>query len=251
MPRPGFETRYGGPTVTPLAKWVMIGVLVLYVLETLLESWAHVSVMELLAFYPQTMEPFPFLWQILTFPFVLQGDPVNLLWQELVLFFFFSQVEGMYGWKGMLKLAVGTTLGGAAMGQLLWTIGLASEPMPALGISCFCMGLVVAWALSRPDASVLAMFVIPVRAIWFAWGSLLLAVLLFLRYRTVGTAAELGAWLVGYAFVTMRLGFPRGLKRTYLRYREARLKRKLGFDVIEGGAGERQRPGPPSDDHVH
>ena len=251
MPRPGFETRYVGPTVTPLAKWVMIGVLGLYVIETLLESWAHVSVMELLAFYPQTLEPFPFLWQIVTFPFVLQGDPVNLLWQELVLFFFFSQVEGMYGWKGMLKLAVGTTLGGAAMGQLLWTIGLASTPVPALGIGCFCMGLVVAWALSRPDASVLAMFVIPVRAIWFAWGSLLLAVLLFLRYRTVGTAAELGAWLVGYAFVAVRLGFPRGLKRTYLRYREARLKRKLGFDVIEGGAGERQRPGPPSDDHVH
>jgi hypothetical protein len=250
MPRPGFETRYVGPRVTPLAKWVMIGVLVLYVVQILLESWLDVPVTALLAFSPQTLEPFPYLWQVITFPFV-QGDPVGLLWQELVLFFFFSQVEEMYTWKGILKLAVGTTLGGAAMGQILWALHLASSPMPAIGIGCFCMGLVVAWALSRPDASVLAMFVIPVRAIWFAWGSLLLAVLLFLRYRTVGTAAELGAWLAGYAFVTMRFGLPRGIKRSYLRYREARLKRKLGFDVIEGGAGERQRPGPPSDDHVH
>ena len=250
MPRPGFETRYVGPQVTPLAKWVMIGVLVLYVVQILLESWLHVPVTAFLAFSPQTLEPFPYLWQIVTYPFV-QGDPVGLLWQELVLFFFFSQVEEMYGWKGMLKLALGTTLGGAAVGQLLWTIQLASSPAPALGISCFCMGLVVAWALSRPDASILAMFVIPIRAIWFAWGSLLLAALLFLRYRTVGTAAELGGWLAGYAFVTMTLGFPRGIKRTYLRYREARLKRKLGFDVIEGGAGERSRPGPPSDDQLH
>src|SRR6185436_12992553 len=123
------------------AKWVMIGVLALYVVQILLESWLGVPVTSLLAFSPQQLEPYPFLWQIVTFPFV-QGDPVNLLWQELVLFFFFSQVEASYGWKGMLKLAVGTTLGGAAMGQLLWTIGLASTPVPALGIGCFCMGLV-------------------------------------------------------------------------------------------------------------
>ncbi len=250
MPRPGSETRYVGPRVTPLAKWVMVGVLVLYVVQILLESWLNVPVTALLAFSPMALEPFPYLWQILTFPLV-QGDPVNLLWQELFLFMFFSQVEEMYGWQGIAKLAVGTTLGGAAAGQLLWMVHLASNPSPAMGIGCFVMGLVVAWAVSRPDANILAMFVVPVRAIWFAWGALLLAALMFLRYRTVGTGADLGAWMAGYAFVTMKFGFPRGLKRTYLRYRESRLKKKLGFDVIEGGAGERQRPGPPTDDHVH
>jgi membrane associated rhomboid family serine protease len=250
MSRPGFETRYVGPRVTPLAKWVMIGVLVLYVVQVLLESWLNVPVTALLAFSPMVLEPFPYLWQILTFPFV-QGDPVGLLWQELFLFMFFSQVEEMYGWQGIAKLAVTTTILGAATGQVLWGIGLAANPAPALGLGCFVMGLLVTWAMSRPDANILAMFVVPVRAIWFAWGSLLFAVLMFLRYRSVGTGAELGAWLAGYVFVAMTFGFPRGLKRTYLKYREARLKKKLGFDVIEGGAGERERPGPPSDGHVH
>jgi membrane associated rhomboid family serine protease len=250
MPRAGFETRYTGPTVTPLAKWVMIGLLVLYVVQILLESWLGLPVTDVLAFFPITFEPFPRLWQIVTFPFV-QGDPVSLFWQELVLFFFFSQVEEMYGRTGMLKLALGTTLLGAATGQLLWMVQLAASPAPAMGVGCFSMGLVVTWALSRPDANILAMFVVPIRAIWFAWASLLLAALMFLRYRTVGTGADLGAWLAGYAFVTMRFGFPRGIKRRYLKYRETRLKKKLGFDVIEGGAGERPRPGPPTDGHVH
>jgi membrane associated rhomboid family serine protease len=239
-----------GPRLTPLAKGVMIGVLVAYVLQLILESWLQIPVTEILAFSPFRAGQFPLFWQPLTYPLV-QGDPRDLLWQELALFFFFSPIEEMFGRKGVLKLALGTTLAGALAGQVFWMVGLASSPMPALGLGCFITGIVVAWALSMPNANILAYFLVPVRAVWFAYGSLLLAFLMFLRYRSVGTAADLGAWAAGYAFFSVRWGVPRGIKRTYLKYRERKLKKQLGFDVIEGGAGQPERPEQPPDDRVH
>src|SRR5688500_12634415 len=111
MPRQGFETRFMGPRLTPLAKWVMGGLFALYVLQILLESWAKVPVTPFLAFFPVGSDGF-FPWQILTYPLV-QGEPMNLLWQELALFFFLSPVEENFGRSGVAKLAIGTTLLGA------------------------------------------------------------------------------------------------------------------------------------------
>jgi hypothetical protein len=96
--------------------------------------------------------------------------------------------------------------------------------------------LLVIFGLSRPNATILLMFIIPIKAAWVAWGSGLLCLLHLLSDRDMSSAMWLSGWISGYLWI--RGGIEQPLKRFWLRRKHTKIKKRLStFDVIEGGKG--------------
>jgi hypothetical protein len=84
-----------------------------------------------------------------------------------------------------------------------------------------------------PNGIIQLFFVLPVRAIWFVWGSIAIAGLSFLAAPTLATADAVGAWL-GVMGWYHYLG--PGRRRRELTRQAAGIERELlRFQVLEGG----------------
>ncbi len=162
----------------------------------------------------------------------LTGFPTTLLF-----FYFFSgPVERYMGTRRFVTYWVLAALGGVVLGQPLSLVyGLDQPfvgPMPGL------MGLIVLFGLAFREARILLMLVLPVKGVWIAAITAIMAVLALLAKFNPAAAYWCGAIGVAFLFYKGWLDLL-DLKVLQLRVREYRLKRKLKrFRVIEGGRGD-------------
>ena len=120
-------------------------------------------------------------------------------------------------------------------------LGVLGPSRPHFGLAPLWMGLFLFFGLSMPNARILLMFVLPIKASWIAWGSGLLGLLYFLYDPSLSTSMGLFGWVGAY-------GWMKGLAqlRDHLAARRAArsIQRDLvRLQVLKGGrddAAERE-----------
>lgn len=236
---PGFaETMPGftGPTRT-----VLLTLVGLYMTQLVASSWLKLPVVETLAWWPLFSEAFR-PWQPLTSLLVHSPDPISALFSWLFILFFLPSVIQLFGWPAIRRGMAWILAGAVVAGLALEAIGAVVPGGPFMGIGPALTALTVIFGLSQPNARILLFFVIPIRAVWIAWGSGILALLSFLAMRSLDAAMWLMGWCAAWVWL-QDLSWP-DLRRPYLRWKQARLQRRLRkLTVIEGGRGRKPDSG--------
>ena len=232
------RTSYGfGSQLTLLGKRMLLIYGGIYIFELLLEHWLNVPITQQLMLYPFSSDYFH-VWQIITHPFIHAPEaPVSFLINCLVFYFFAAPVETRFGFKHFLILFYLSAFGGFVCGQLF--SGVSGFYAPFMGMLPSLLSLVVVFGLLNPDATILLMFILPVKAKYLSYGTILITLLTFLAKVNPHGAYHLGGILFGYIYFRG----PRTIfnpKLLYLRYLQWQLKRKKAkFSVIDGDKKKR------------
>lgn len=222
--------------MSPLCKKILIMYGAIYIFQLLTEHWFHIPLSSYLYMYPVDSEHFHF-WQIVTHPFVHNpNNPIIFLINCLVFYFFANPVEYVFGSKGFLYLfyisAAGAFITGSAVGLV------AGFGFPFSGMSPSILALIVIFGLMNPEAIVYLMFVIPLKAKYISYGTIIVTGLTFLAKANPNGAWHLGGILFGYLYMKG----PRNilnLSRLYQQYLNWQFERKKRrFKVYEGGKGK-------------
>jgi len=232
-----------GSNWTPLTRNVIVALFVIYVAQLLSGG----VLTDLFAWRPFG-GGFK-AWQVAT-AFLLGGPtPFSAVLDWLVLFFLLAPVDGILGRRGLVQALGVTWASTVVVSTALLAAGLLS-PTVFLGIGPFLTALVAIFGFSMPNAQFLLFFVVPVRAVWLAWGSGLLSFLYLLYSRDLGSSLLFFAWGGASVWLWLRNG---ALRRTQLRWKRKTIERKLArFEVIEGGRTERPaKRGSDPGDWVH
>lgn len=227
----GFGTR-----LSRLGKHLLILYGVIYVAQLLLEHWFGIPVAAFLQLYPPGSGNFH-LWQILTHPFIHDPQaPIGFLINCLMLYFFAAPVEFALGPGRFLGLFYLAALGGALFGMAF--SGVAGFGAPFMGMLPSLLALIVVFGLLNPEATILLMFILPVKAKYISYGTAGVTLLTFLAKANPYGAYHLGGILCGFIYFKVPGSFL-DPQLVYLKYLQWRLKRrKSRFTVIDGSRGK-------------
>lgn len=193
-----------------------------------------------------------FLWQVVTYPFAGWGAPsVWFLLELLVLYWFGNDVFWRLGrrrfWRLLLVSAVAAGLAAVLVQGLAWLATGVVVPS-AFGIMqgqrMLLTILIAAFATMFGEATILLLFVLPMKARWFLWVEVAFGFIAYLGSKDL--AGFVGICVaVWVTWLQLQPGGPQvgwrrlrlDLKRRLLEWRLGRLRRKRRFDVIDGGNG--------------
>lgn len=231
-----------GPGLTPLGKKLLIIYSTIYILELLVEHWLNINLVSFLMLWPLNASDFHF-WQILSHPFIHDpGAPISFLINCVVLYFFITPVEDAFGTKNFLILFYGSAALATVCGLLFSLVSgfnaSFSGMMPSL------LSIIVVFGLLNPEATILFMFILPIKAKYISYGTFVVTLLTFLAKANPHGAYHLGGILFGYIY----LKGPKNViysNAFYQKYLEWQLKRKLSrFQVIDGQKKKRDKNRP-------
>lgn len=137
------------------------------------------------------------VWQLFTYMF-LHGGLGHIFFNMLALWMFGSVLEREWGPREFLKYYLLTGLGGG----LCYALFNMGSPVPTVGASGAIYGLLAAYAVLYPNATIFVWFVIPMRAKWFAL--IFGGIELYLGVRGGGGIAHLahlGGMVIGYLYL--------------------------------------------------
>ncbi len=227
--RQGISFQFGSG-LTQTGKILLIVYVTIYIFHLILEHWVGLPVFATLALWPFN-SPYFHIWQIITHPFIHHpSDPLWFLIDCLILYFFMGHVEKVFGRKGFLILFYLSALGGAICGLLFGRLfgfnALLFGMMPSL------LAIIVVFGLLNPEATVFFMFVLPLKAKYISYVTVILALVMFLA-KADHAIYNLGGILFGYVYLKGPGALsPRWL---YIKYLEWKLKKKRSrFNVIVG-----------------
>lgn len=203
--REHFDSRYRSapqmrmrlPSITPVAKWLLIINFAVYFLQILgadrmLTYWFSV--------FPVSLRITLQLWRFVTYQF-LHGSITHVLFNMLGLFFLGPTLERHWGSRKFLKFYLGCGIaGGIAYPLLVGVKFLAIGPM--IGASGAILGMLAACAILFPQFVVFILFFpVPIRVAAI--------IILFIATATIisrgpnagGEAAHLGGMIAGALYV--------------------------------------------------
>jgi hypothetical protein len=219
------------PRLSAVVKKLIIGLLVAYVAQLLLQNWLGIPVGSLLALTPAG----PGLWQLLSYVLVDRNDhPLMFLIGLLFIWWALSPFEIGYGPKRTLQLCLASLLCASVPA---WLAGFAIPGSPPLsGSSTIWFGAIAATAWLYRDQQMSLFGMMAMTAKQFLLLMVGISLLMFLASRDhTQLIADLGAMGGGIAFVRW---MKRPRKPTTSRRPAAR---SSGFKVIQGG-GDDNRP---------
>jgi hypothetical protein len=177
-----------------------------------------------------------FVWQLATYAFSGVGRPsLWIVLELLIVYWFGADVRSRLGRKGFWALLARTVPGAALLAvatELIagYLAGASPTPFPfqlMQGQRVLLAILVAAFATLYRDATILAFFVLPVRARWFLWLELVIAFIAYLGTKDIaGLVGIFGAT----GITVWTLSRPRSggtMRRRWLRWRRARLERRV------------------------
>ncbi len=206
---------------------------VIYVVELLCEHWLNVPLFFYGQLYPVQDPNFHF-WQIVTHTFLHDpGHPFGFLINCLIFYFFAGPAEMAFKEKGFLILFYSAAFGGMVCGLLLSSV--TGFNLPFSGMMPGLLAIIVIFGLLSPDATILLMFILPVKAKYLSYGTILITTLTFLAKANPDGAYHLGGILFGCLYFKGPQYF--NPKMIYLKYHQRKLSNKKSkFKVIDGGA---------------
>ena len=225
-----------GSRLTVLGKRLLLMYGIIYVVELLFEHWLRIPLASVLQLYPFTDSHFR-IWQIVTHPFIHSPQsPISFLISCVVFYFFCAPVEHAFGQKRFLILFYASALGGAIFGLALGSVSGFGDPF--LGMLPSLLSLIVVFGLLNPEATILLMFILPIKAKYLSYGTIIITLLTFLAKANPHGAYHLGGILFGYVYLR-GVGNFLDPKVIHLKYLEWQLKRKRSrFQAIDGGRGK-------------
>ena len=228
-----YKLSYGFSSgITRWGKNLLVLYCTIYVVELLCEHWLEIPLVGHLKLFPFADPGFRF-WQILSHPFIHDpNSPVAFLLNCLVFYFFAASVENALSTRRFLVLFFVSAAGGALCGLLFSTVSGFSAPF--MGMMPSLLSLVVVFGLMNPEATILLMFILPIKAKYLSYGTILITFLTFLAKANPYGAYHLGGILFGLIyFKGPRNVFDPNL--IYLKYLQWQFKRKKDrFKVIDG-----------------
>lgn len=227
--RPSFEL---GSNLTPLGKRLFILYSAIFILELLLSNWLTIPFVSLLQLYPLTSPNFNLL-QIVVHPFLHDPEaPISFLINCLMLYFFAAPIEYAFGAKRFLILFYFSALGAAICG--LAFSGVSGFSAPFMGMMPSLLALVVVFGLLNPEATILLMFILPVKAKFLSYATVLITLLTFLAKANPYGAYHLGGVLFGFIYFK-GFGMLLNPRLIHLKFLNWKLKQKRAkFKVIQG-----------------
>ncbi len=218
---PGYATpRFALPSVTPMVKRLMIANFAVYALMRegyliTIDGSTGRSLRDLLVrgfgmspsiwrdWFP--LEP---VWQVVTYGFLHDIEPMHVLFNMLGLYFFGTMVESTIGGRRFLV----HFLAAVAVGGVVFLVAalFSGSVAPVVGASGGVLAMIVAAAVFRPNGMVIMiMFPIPLK--YLAGGLVVLdAIHLLLQAAdgtTSGTAYTVHLAGAAYGFLAVRRGF--------------------------------------------
>lgn len=229
-----------GSGLTPLGKKLLIIYAVIYVCELLLEHWFHKPIVYLLQLYPLAHPEFH-VYQIFTHAFIHNPSaPISFLIDCLVFYFFSAPVEYAFGSKRFLILFYVSALGGAILGLIF--SGVGGFNVPFMGMTASIISMVVIFGFLNPEATILLMFVLPIKAKYLSYGTILITFLTFLAKVNPAGAYHLGGILFGYIYFRGR-GIMYDFQYWALRLQNWRHhKKRSRFTVVSGNKDDNDSP---------
>ncbi len=241
-----------GTGLSPLGRKVLITLVVLYIVQTILQNWMGVPVLETMAWWTPGSGYFR-PWQPVTAFFLNGPTPLGAFISWLILYFFFTPAESSLGRRGLLEVIIVSWLSAVILLLPLLSLGAIVATTPYLGINCFLTALIVVFGLSRPNATILLFFVLPIRAAWVAWGTGFISFLYLVYTRDMSSAVALFGWAgaVLYMISGGRITNLIALLRARLLARRIfrRSSRRHHLDVLDGGRS--RRSGQDDDDILY
>ena len=144
---------FGGFMMTPMVKRLLVANVATFVVLLMLPE--RMWVLEWLAFRPDRVLTRP--WGAITYMFV-HADLMHLLVNMLVLFFFGPPLEDRWGSREFVRYYLICGMGGVLLSFLL------APGAPIVGASAACYGLMLAFAISWPDAPIYVWGIFPIKA---------------------------------------------------------------------------------------
>ena len=234
----GFNFSY---LLTPWVKRLLIANTVVFFLtwlvgQDLVFSW--------LAFGPADVLRRP--WSVVTYMF-LHGDLWHLLINMLVLFFFGPPLEARWGSKEFIRFYMLCGLGGVALSFVFM-------PSWIVGASAAVYGVMLAFAITWPEAPIYVWGIFPVKAKWLA--AFLFVITFMSAFGGAGGGiahfAHLGGLLTAFLYLKVDWRRAGKLERTG---KAARTRRRLAIvpreeSQEEGSSQRRTRTSRPDDEAV-
>jgi hypothetical protein len=225
---------FGGSQGPPPSDLVAV-LVVLFVTFTLQFFESTAIVPELLRLTPAVWRT-GFVWQLATYAFAgVGGASLWILLELLIVYWFGADVRARLGRRGFWSLLARAVPGAAVLAaatQLLAGVVAGASPTPfpfqlMQGQRVMLAILVAAFATLYRDATILAFFVLPIRAHWFLWLELAIAFVAFLGTKDIAGLVGIFA-ATGITVLVLSRPRPRGRLRTrWLGWRRARLERKV------------------------
>ena len=222
-----------GTTITSLGKRMLLLYGAIYIAELLLEHWMKIHPVQYLQLFPLRSDHFH-VWQILSHPFIHDpGAPFGFLINCLVFYFFAASLEAAMGARRFLKCFYFSALGGALCGLIF--SGVSGFHSPFMGMMPSLLALIVLFGLLNPDATILLMFILPIKAKYISYGTIVITLLTFLAKANPHGAYHLGGILFGYIYFRGAKEFlnPKRMAAAFHAWRFHRQKAR--FTIIDGG----------------
>lgn len=178
---------------------------VVFALQQIDAAYVHSGVLSWLVLSPSGLAH-GYLWQLVTFQF-LHGGLTHLLCNLVGLWFLGRFMEERLGTANMLKIYL---LGGVIGGLLQATLGIVfpnALGRSVVGASAGVCALLSAFCTMEPEQTVFFNLLIPIKARFFLWFALGIAVFFTLvpSDPTMAHAAHLGGLLLGIASIRWNL----------------------------------------------
>lgn len=179
---------------------------------------------------------FGFVWQLATYAFSGVGGPSLWIVLELfIVYWFGADVRARLGPRGFWKLLAWAVPGSAvvAMATEIATEAVAGQgptPFPfqlMQGQRVLMTILVASFAVLYKDATILAFFVLPLRARWFLWLGILIGFVAYLGTKDLAGFFGICAATGISVLVLSRRGTRSRLRSRWLEWRRERLTRKV------------------------
>ena len=218
--------------LTRIGKMMLIIYAAVYVLELIGVHWLGIPLYRMLALSPLASDNF-YIWQLITHPFIHDpSSPIGFLIDCLVFYFFAGTIESALGTQQFLALYFIAALGGAVAGLIFSAFSAAM--IAYAGMMTSLLALIVVFGLLQPESTVLLMFVIPVKAKYISYGTVIVTALTFLARTNVYGAYHLGG--IGLAWLFFR--YPSDwLDPNWWRWKHfeySQRKHRSRFTVIDG-----------------
>jgi membrane associated rhomboid family serine protease len=223
---------FGGGSITPIVKALIIANVAVFFLQTLMDQ----SIVIIFGLVPYLVWAKFYFWQIFTYQF-LHGGIFHILFNMLALWMFGCDLERRWGSPFFLKYYTICVAGGAILNVLL----LPNQTAPSIGASAGIYGILLAYGLLYPDRIIYFYFFFPMKMKHFVLiiGAISLYSSITATQSGIAHLAHLGGMGVGYFY--LRWGNPWFWAGIYWdRYRLARRKRR--FRVIDGNKDQDSKP---------
>lgn len=206
---------------------------IIYIVQLIIEHWLNFPITKLLYLDPNDFK----IYQTITHIFIHDPkSPFGFLINAIVFYFFSSQVERSFGTGRFFTLFYTAALSGAITGLLFaYLVPDLLFSRPSLGMTPSLIAVIVVFGFLNPNASILLFFVLPVRAVYISYGTIIVTVLTLLAKVNPYAAYHLGGIAAGYLFLKHPFnlfGFNR-LYLLYLNWQHEKKKRK--FNIVDGG----------------